>query len=64
VDYLDRVVPISQSQLLYDQLVMAGVLAKLVEVKNGTQGFGGGDINPAREELTAMVVNFFNEYLS
>ena len=61
---MDRVVPISQSQMLYDQLVSGGVIVNLVVVKNGTHGFGTDNITPTRDELTAMMVNFFNEHLN
>jgi len=61
----DQVVLPSQSQSLYDQLIAAGVPAELVLVENAGHGFKptGGSINPNREELIAMVVNFFDTYL-
>ncbi len=61
----DTVVPLSQSQLLYQSLIAAGVPATLVVVKNGDHGFGpvGGPISPTRTEITANAADFFESHL-
>ncbi|HEY2980704.1 MAG TPA: alpha/beta hydrolase [Anaerolineales bacterium] len=59
----DRLVPVSQSQELYDQLTAAGVDATLVIVHNGPHGLGAPDQSPSREELTRMILQFFEENL-
>ena len=61
----DQLVPPSQSQSLYDQLIATGVPAQLVMVENAAHGFipTGGRIDPNRKELIAMVVDFFDTYL-
>ncbi len=61
----DSVVPLSQSQILYDKLVATGVPATLVVVKNGEHGFTpkGGVLSPARIEITGMVADFFDNQL-
>ena len=61
----DTVVPLSQSQLLYQSLTAAGVPATLVVVKNGDHGFGaaGGPISPTRTEITAAAADFFDNHL-
>jgi acetyl esterase/lipase len=61
----DEVVPIEQSQILYDKLKAAGVSVELVVVKNAGHGFrpADGDIQPSMPELAQMVVDFFDKYL-
>lgn len=61
----DAVVPLVQSQLLYDALTRAGVTCQLVVVKNAGHGFApsGGPISPTRVEITRMVADFFDRYL-
>jgi len=61
----DTLVPPSQSEILYDQLISAGVPATLVIVKNAGHGFApaGGTIDPSRMEITKMVADFFDKYL-
>jgi len=61
----DTAVPIAQSQILYDQLTAAGVPATFVIVRNAGHGFAptGGTISPTRQEISQMVVNFFNQHL-
>jgi acetyl esterase/lipase len=55
----DTVVPLNQSQGLYDRLIAAGVDAQLVVVKGGGHGLGRPGELPPRGELTEMMVNFF-----
>ena len=61
----DELVPVSQSQILYDALLAKGIPATLVIVENAGHGFApvGGAINPSRSEITGMVADFFDEYL-
>ena len=61
----DQLVPLEQSQILYDRLTAAGVPATLVIVRNGGHGFNpiGGPIDPNRADLTQMIVDFFVENL-
>ncbi|MBI5870351.1 MAG: alpha/beta hydrolase [Actinobacteria bacterium] len=57
----DMLVPPDQSQGLYDLLKAAGVPATLVMVKNAGHAFvpQGGEIDPSRQEINAMIVDFF-----
>jgi dipeptidyl aminopeptidase/acylaminoacyl peptidase len=61
----DEVVPLEQSQILYDKLEAAGVPVELVVVKNAGHGFRpvDGDIQPSLPELVKMVADFFDKYL-
>ena len=62
----DTIVPPEQSQEFYDRLTTAGVEATLVMVKNAGHGFvqtGGKPISPSRQEITQIMVNFFNQHL-
>jgi len=61
----DDVVPLSQSQILYQRLLSAGVPATLVVVQNGGHGFNsaGDAISPTRTEITGNVADFFESYL-
>jgi acetyl esterase/lipase len=59
----DQVVPLSQSREFYDRLAAAGVDAQLVIVKNGPHGLGSPSESPARDELTKLIVQFFEAQL-
>lgn len=61
----DRLVPLSQSQMLLAQLRAAGVPASLVVVTNAGHGFApvGGTPNPDRQELARMIADFFDQHL-
>jgi dipeptidyl aminopeptidase/acylaminoacyl peptidase len=61
----DKLVPLSQSKILYDRLVAAGVPATLTIVENAGHGFmpAGGTIDPSRTEITKMVADFFDKHL-
>ncbi len=61
----DKLVPLSQSKILYDRLVAAGVPATLTIVKNAGHGFApaGGTIDPSRTEITNIVADFFDKHL-
>jgi|GEM_PF-1536169 len=61
----DEVVPLEQSQILFDTLKAAGVPVELVVVKNAGHSFRpvDGDIQPSIAELVRMVVKFFDQHL-
>ena len=62
----DNVVPLRQSEILYDRLVAAGVPATLVVVKNGGHGFSavaGSVMSPTRSEITSIIADFFDKHL-
>ena len=61
----DALVPLSQSQELYDVLIAAHVSATLVVVKNAGHGFApaGGRISPSRAEITRMIADFFYQHI-
>ena len=61
----DPVVPLSQSQSLYDHLQAAGVPVDLVVVKNAGHGFKptGGEIDPSRQEISELIASFFDRWL-
>jgi dipeptidyl aminopeptidase/acylaminoacyl peptidase len=54
----DNVVPLEQSQMLYDLLVANGVPAEFVLVENGGHGFNSS-ANPPREEISYIIADFF-----
>lgn len=58
----DVVVPPDQSQILYDALVKAGVVADIHLVPNAGHGFEGAT-QDQRDEINQMVVDFFNRHL-
>jgi acetyl esterase/lipase len=61
----DSVVPLSQSQILYDRLKAAGANATLVVVKNAEHGFvpRGGLISPSIPEMRKIILNFLDANL-
>jgi acetyl esterase/lipase len=61
----DSRVPIEQSQRLLATLQAVGVPARLVTVKNAGHGFTpvGGPISPSEQEITQIMVQFFEETL-
>ncbi len=61
----DSLVPLSQSQMLYEKLQAANVPVTLVVVENAGHGFvpSGGPIRPTREEITTLVADFFDRFL-
>ena len=61
----DPLVPIEQSEMLYDALAAAGVPVQLVRVANAGHGLvpAGGRPDPTREETNAIIVAFFLERL-
>ncbi len=62
----DELVPLEQSQILYDQLRAAGVPAELVIVKNAMHAFrpaGGKEIQPSGMQLFQTLIQFLNRNL-
>ncbi|MBK9007055.1 MAG: alpha/beta hydrolase [Anaerolineae bacterium] len=61
----DALVPIAQSEDLLAKLQAAGVQAELVPVANAGHGFKpvSGEISPSREEISQMIVAFFEDAL-
>jgi acetyl esterase/lipase len=58
----DRLVPLAQSQALYERLTEHGARAELVIVRGGGHGFTPADsphMDPTREEVTGLMVGFF-----
>ncbi len=62
---MDPVVPVTQSQLLYDRLVAGGVPAIFVPVHNAGHGFNaiGGPISPTYAEIAKTILGFFDQHL-
>ncbi len=62
----DNVVPLEQSQILYQKLQQAGVESQMVVVQGAGHGFvraGEKPINPSLVELNQLVVNYFVSHL-
>ena len=61
----DELVPVEQSQLMYDRLVQANVPAQLVIVQNATHSFiaPGGRTTPTLGEINLIIGNFLAQYL-
>ena len=61
----DLVVPLSQSQELYDRLKGVGATATLVVVKNAGHALvpSGGAISPTLVELGGIIVDFFDQHV-
>lgn len=62
----DELVPLQQSQILYERLQAAGVPAELVVVKNAMHAFrpaGGEEIQPSGMQLFQTMIRFLNRYL-
>jgi len=56
---LDRTVPPSQSTEFYQRLQAAGGNAQLVQAKEGRHGLQQTNEQPSKEQIVAMIVNFF-----
>jgi acetyl esterase/lipase len=62
----DSLVPLEQSQALYERLTEHGIRAELVIVRGGGHGFtpaDSPDMQPSREEVTHLIVEFFQRVL-
>tara|TARA_Y100000588_G_C13669075_1_gene675440 strand:+ start:138 stop:404 length:267 start_codon:yes stop_codon:yes gene_type:complete len=63
----DKGVNFNQSELLYAALKKAGAVTKLVPVANAGHGYRhtpeGAEIKPSKDEIDAMELAWFREYL-
>jgi len=61
----DEVVPVEQSQLMYDRLVQANVPAQLVIVKNARHSMTApdGSATPTLSEINQIILDFLANYL-
>ena len=59
---MDDVVPLSQSEVLHQALLAAGVDSTFVTVKGGGHGFGPEAI-PSPEDIAEMIFEFFDKHL-
>jgi acetyl esterase/lipase len=62
----DKTVPLEQSQIFYDALTASHVPAEFVIINHaghGLAGLDGEEIEPTREEITQMIVDFFIAHL-
>jgi acetyl esterase/lipase len=59
----DGIAPLEQSQVLDEKLKAAGVASTLVIVKNGPHSLQGDNISPTSEEISTMIINFFEDQL-
>jgi acetyl esterase/lipase len=59
----DPLVPISQSELFYQDLKKAGVDATYVRVKGAGHGFPASGAEPGRDEIMSTVRQFFDRWL-
>jgi acetyl esterase/lipase len=61
----DELVPVEQSQLMYDRLVQANVPAQLVIVQNAAHSFvaPNGNTSPTLAEINQIILEFLERYL-
>ena len=59
----DQVVPFDQSEILYEALQKVGAQVTFVRVKGAGHGFSGQEIDPGREALQTMCLEFFDKHL-
>ncbi len=61
----DTAVPVEQAEVLYQQLLNAGVDATLVLVENADHNFKpiGGEISPTRAAISDLMADFFDRLL-
>lgn len=55
--------PLSQSEMLYDQLVAVQVTATLVVVQNGDHSFEGSSASMTWDEIIDTIADFFDQHL-
>jgi acetyl esterase/lipase len=63
---MDSIVDLKQSELFFNALAKAGVHTELVVVQNGEHEFvqvGADFTTPTREQITQIMVEFFDKYL-
>jgi dipeptidyl aminopeptidase/acylaminoacyl peptidase len=56
-------VPLSQAEILYNQLVATEVPATLVVVQNASHYLTGTDASMTLEEIVDMIADFFDQHL-
>jgi len=59
----DILVPVSQAEILYNQLVDAQVPASLVVVQNAGHDLTGNDASMTLDEIVDMIADFFDQHL-
>ena len=60
----DELVPVEQSQLMYDRLIQEKVPAQLVIVKNASHSFTApSGTTPTFAEINQIILNFLGQYL-
>jgi dipeptidyl aminopeptidase/acylaminoacyl peptidase len=59
----DGIAPLEQSQILDEKLKVAGVASTLVIVKNGPHSLQGENISPTSDQISNMIIAFFEEQL-
>jgi dipeptidyl aminopeptidase/acylaminoacyl peptidase len=60
----DEVVPVDQSQLMYDRLMQENVPAQLVIVQNASHSFTApGGTTPTVGEINQIILQFLTRYL-
>ena len=61
----DELVPVEQSQLMYDRLVQVGVPAQLIIVRNAGHSMTstGGTATPSLAEINQSISDFLARYL-
>ena len=60
----DELVPVEQSQLMYDRLVQENVPAQLVIVQNASHSFSApGGTTPTVAEINQIILRFLSQYL-
>ena len=59
----DILVPLSQAEMLYSQLVAVQVPAILVVVQNASHDLTGSDASMTLEEIVDMIADFFDQHL-
>lgn len=61
----DELVPVEQSQLMYDRLVQTGVPAQLIIVRNAGHSMtaSGGPVSPTLSEINQAISDFLTQYL-
>jgi acetyl esterase/lipase len=57
----DGVVPVAQSEILYERLTAVGVPATLVIVQNGNHSLGGANASPTQAEINEIIATFLAE---
>ena len=60
----DELVPVEQSQLMYNQLIQNNVPAQLIVIQNGRHSFTAPEgAKPTVGEINLMILNFLNQFL-